>query len=68
MNTDNVKDMPTLKSSRFDGEGADEDTEEREFNEYLNYLEQLNSEMDMENEQPTLKASMDSDADKNHEE
>lgn len=28
--------QPTLKASRFNGEGADDDTQEREFNEYLN--------------------------------
>jgi len=59
--------QPTLKASRFNGEGADDDTQEREFNEYLNYLDQLNSELNMENEKPTLKASRDLEAEKNHE-
>jgi len=60
--------MPTLKASRFNNESANDDTQEREFNEYLNYLDQLNSELNMENEKPTLKASRDLEAEKNHEE
>ena len=60
--------MLTFKSSRFSGVAADEETGEREFNKYLNYLEKLNYEMNIESEQPSLKASMDLGADKNHEE
>jgi len=56
--------MPTLKASRFNNESANDDTQEREFNEYLNYLDQLNSELNMENEKPTLKASRDLEAEK----
>jgi len=59
--------QPTLKASRFNNESADDDTQEREFNEYLNYLDQLNSELNMENEKPTLKASRDLESEKNHE-